>query len=361
MEKGCKLQHFALDENDKLVDIHDCPKREQQTFLCPCCRKELIAKRGGVRQWHFAHKVKACSYDKYLHSISEVLIMDWFNESESITIDMNSYRKCIRTGECKFYNENYCLATQRSRFDIKKYYSRCVREQRYNNFVADLFCQRNNGTDSPLFIEIFVTHECSEKKISSGIRIIEISIQSEEDVLEIVNSHYLIESERVRFYNFKCNKTLSDKLELPFQKYILFPSLKSYVETQLFTCKNYSVYRRGIYEISVPYNNSLSYFIESIGLYTIGKVKAYLDGILPKTCEVCKWQKTDLSLDKFCVLYKKCGNPKYCKDNEGAKCEMFRPDQQFIAYFISEFGKSLPHDNIDIWVKEPSVKQDGTK
>lgn len=40
---------------------------------------------------------------------------------------------------------------------------------------------------------------------------------------------------------------------------------------------------------------------------------------------------------------------------------MFRPDQQFIAYFISEFGKSLTHDNIDIWVKEPSVKQDGTK
>lgn len=58
---------------------------------------------------------------------------------------------------------------------------------------------------------------------SSGIRIIELAIQSEEDILNIVNSTKLIESEKVRLYNFKRKEFLVNKFAQSFQNtyYIL--------------------------------------------------------------------------------------------------------------------------------------------
>lgn len=80
--------------------------------------------------------------------------------------------------------------------------------------------------------------------------------------------------------------------------------MKSYVERDTFTCRNYNHHRKGIYEISMPYDDCIPYFINSGGLYTIGKVKAYLDGYLKKDCQLCKWQAEDMSGSKFCKLYK---------------------------------------------------------
>lgn len=55
------------------------------------------------------------------------------------------------------------------------------------------------------------------RKEKSGIRIIELSIQSEEDILDIVNSTNLNECEKVKLYNFKCNEILSENFTRPFQ------------------------------------------------------------------------------------------------------------------------------------------------
>lgn len=79
MQHSQKYQHFALDANNNIIDIHSADKVCEKRYFCPHCHNEMIAKRGNVRQWHFAHKTEKCSYDKYLHSIAEKMIMDWFN------------------------------------------------------------------------------------------------------------------------------------------------------------------------------------------------------------------------------------------------------------------------------------------
>ena len=198
-------------------------------------------------------------------------------------------------------------------------------------------------------IEVFVTHECSQEKKKSGIRIIELSIQSEEDILDIVNSTNLNECEKVKLHNFKRKEVLAEDFAQPFQKYILHHTLKSYVERDTFTCRNYNHHRKGIYEISMPYDDCIPYFINSGGLYTIGKVKAYLDGYLKKDCQLCKWQAEDMSGSKFCKLYKKCGNPKYCNDNDVSKCSMFRENTLMINDAISDFNEYQKNDSVDIW------------
>lgn len=185
-----------------------------------------------------------------------------------------------------------------------------------------------------------------EKK--SAIRIIELVIQSEEDILNIVNSTKLVESEKVRLYNFKRKEFLVDKFVQPFQKYILHPTLKSYVERNI-SCRNYDQHRKGIYEISMPYNDCIPYFFNSGGLYMVGKVKAYLDGYLKKDCQICKWQAETMEGDRFCKLYKKCGNPKLCKDNDTLKCSMFREDINAINNAVFDFDEYIKNGNVDIW------------
>lgn len=154
---------------------------------------------------------------------------------------------------------------------------------------------------------------------------------------------------KVKLYNFKRKEVLAKDFTQPFQKYILHHTLKSYVERDTFTCRNYNHHRKGIYEISMPYDDCIPYFINSGGLYTIGKVKAYLDGYLKKDCQLCKWQAEDMSGSKFCKLYKKCGNPKYCNDNDVSKCSMFRENTQMINDAISDFNEYQKNDSVDIW------------
>ena len=349
MQHTHNYQHFALDINRAIIDIKDTSRSEYQQYFCPYCQKEMIAKQGNIRQWHFAHKTDKCSYDKYLHSIAERMIMDWFNKNESITLSMNTYEKCNKYAHCLFYDENICKGLTRKLFDLKKYYSKCTQEYRYSNFIADLYCENKTDPDSPIFIEIFVTHECSQEKKNSGIRIIELSIKSEEDILNIVNSTKLEESQSVRLYNFKRKETLVDKFAQSFQKYILHSTLKSYVERATFTCTNYNQQRKGIYEISIPYIDCIPYFINSGGFYMVGKSKAYRDGYLKKDCQLCKWQAIDMVGDTFCKLYKKCGNPKFCNDNDASKCTMFKENTSAINDAISELNPYLEKGNIDIW------------
>ena len=100
MKHSHTYQHFALNTDNCIVDIKDVYYSNERYF-CPYCHSEMIAKRGNIRQWHFAHKADKCSYDKYLHSIAEIMIMNWFNQKEHIILSMDSYEKVsIRPRAC---------------------------------------------------------------------------------------------------------------------------------------------------------------------------------------------------------------------------------------------------------------------
>ena len=76
---------------------------------------------------------------------------------------------------------------------------------------------------------------------------------------------------------------------------------------------------------------------------------AYQDGYLKTDCQICKWQSTDWAGDSFCKLYKKCGNPKYCRDNDASKCSMFGEDREMIQRVISDFNDYIKENPVDVW------------
>ena len=54
MEHIRRLQHLALDQDNNIVDIKNT--EDNKKYYCPYCHKEMITKRGAIREWHFAHK-----------------------------------------------------------------------------------------------------------------------------------------------------------------------------------------------------------------------------------------------------------------------------------------------------------------
>ena len=81
----------------------------------------------------------------------------------------------------------------------------------------------------------------------------------------------------------------------------------------------------------------------------VGKAMAYNDKFLEKDCQICRWKAQDMSGTYFCKLYKKCGNPKYCKENDSSKCSMFKVDLNEIKNAIDAFNEHKKQNNIDIW------------
>lgn len=74
-------------------------------------------------------------------------------------------------------------------FDLKKYYDTCVKEQSFNNYMADLPLSESTGKhQNAVFIEIRVSHECTQEKQCSGQRIIEIQIKSDDDLYSFINT-----------------------------------------------------------------------------------------------------------------------------------------------------------------------------
>ena len=84
----CKnhLQHYTLDASKHLVDIKNA-KAIGGVYTCPHCGTQMILKCGQKRQWHFAHRKNVdCDYNRYLHSLAEIKIQEWFNSSPEINI-----------------------------------------------------------------------------------------------------------------------------------------------------------------------------------------------------------------------------------------------------------------------------------
>lgn len=57
------LIEFGLDNNGKRVSIFNADSKRK--YVCPCCKGELIQKRGRQMIWHFAHKSLENCVDYY--------------------------------------------------------------------------------------------------------------------------------------------------------------------------------------------------------------------------------------------------------------------------------------------------------
>ena len=256
--------------------------------------------------------------------------------------------------------------------DLKNNYDTCEEEAGYKGFRADLKLTHSEYPErEPIFLEIFVTHECKPDKIESGIKIIEIKIDSEIDVLRpiIENEGSMVESKPytpynvktippIRFYNFERNVTP----EYPLNRFYLYRDgnglLRGCCEQNKITCQNVetehndlSLFEVAILEKSVP--NKQQY-----GLYSLGLALAIKKGFKIKNCFFCNRFRSCVLIKTTNQINPQTGKPgvirvpnhKISKDLDRTKIASSCPNYQTDNYLCSRIISSFNPDTYWEWL-----------
>lgn len=310
---------YALDENKEVL-VHIDNAEKGRRYYCVGCGAEMKVKEGSERRKHFAHINGNPTCESYLHKLAKRRIREAFLEGKPFTITLNSRAVCNR--ECLLNNR--CEFDDRQDFNLRNYYDKCEDETSHGGFVADLLLTSSENPDrKPVFIEIWVTHECEQKKIGSGLRIIEIKIDSEEDIDAIVSSRNIVESDdgfdKNRFYNFKLNKQSKE------------PTYEQSKPIDYFWVKNSGYWKGGCYFCTEtnPIPEDAHYIVGSFrdGPVGFSYYWAFLEfvkrGVNVKNCMICEYYSASFARGSLCTLYKKYGTPRTPKTVYAKNCQYF--------------------------------------
>lgn len=274
--KKAPLYLYALDEHENLIHIDKAVKDKKVKYYCPNCKAPLTPKQGKKKQWHFAHKNDThksdnCSLETYLHKIAKKLFKEiFYNKNVSaINITIPQTQICP-TDKCPISIANSCQFTQSIIFNLKEHYDSCEEETKIEKFTADLLLKDNDNSKQPVLIEFYVSHECSSEKVESGLPIVEIKIESIEDlhniidVLTGVSKNDFPKNNTIRIYNFNLIIFKQFPKEKQKQKYIWFltPDGKSYSCNEPVICTTKIAFEYAVLiESSKPISNVFAWQI----------------------------------------------------------------------------------------------------
>ena len=201
------LYSYALDESGKVIHIDDVPMAyaERGRYYSIDASDEMIARKGKKIAWHFAHKDgRPGALETYLHQLGKIAFKQAYEESDHFTLTLQTPYPCPQIDNCPIIDEA-CTPYKDYPFDLKNYYGRCELEKRItvngHDYVTDICLIPKNHSSDYLVVEIQVTHASSREKLKSGLRIVEIRIEKEDDVMCFLK-HNLRERDGIKFYGF---------------------------------------------------------------------------------------------------------------------------------------------------------------
>lgn len=318
--------NYAIDKTGQLVHIENAQHGSE--YFCPYCNAPMITRQGKVNRWHFAHKnnIHNCSYESYLHKLAKIRIREHFYASECFRIAYHVNRTCKAL--CPLNRQPRCNWEDMTGANLRQYYNCCEEEKEYQGYRADLLLSHDQFQNRPpVLIEICVKHACTEEKRNSGLRIIEIKIQSEHDIDQLIEKSLLKETsdyignsvrldDRIKFYNFKNEKEGNPPVnhQRPLHVYWIDTNL-TFHERKAFNCQS-------------PFPDHLSkvpfvMFAEESLDWAWCMQKAIKAGIQIKSCTLCKYRKKPFEGSAYCCLYKKFKTPKNPKIIEAKTCPYY--------------------------------------
>ena len=175
-----KLTYAILQSSNRLVHIDKVESGQNCNCICPECYKPLIAKKGDVRQHHFAHNESSnCSGGimSAIHVLAEQII----NDEKAV---MFPAYMGIKAKRCLF--DDVIVERRIERSDLQ----------------ADVVgITRDEDHEVKWNIEIFYTHEVDNKKkkkiCESNINCLEIDVR-EQELDEDSIKNFLLNSDRCR-------------------------------------------------------------------------------------------------------------------------------------------------------------------
>ena len=331
---------FAYNSQQKIIDISKASK--QGDYICLGCGHEMVSVLGKKITNHFRHKVIKeinCSHETYLHKLAKTKFHQTYQDC--LDNDKPFKIRLLTYPICNFYENDFLTTCQLSakfkEFELTKFFKKIYLECKEGSFIPDVLLESDK--QEKMFFEVAVTHFCSEAKVQSNYRIIEFSINSEDDIKKI-ESGILEESDEIKFFNFKnkpkgnwCNGKCSNEI-VPYAS------------------------ERLIYNVFVIYKNGRSTFIkitldslekllpqilhfeyicrEAYGdvdsSYTNKVNEAYYKKLNIRNCFLCKYHSLNKSSNKagtiFCKFLKNTGN-----SNMASDCKYFRSDPQSFSKY----------------------------
>lgn len=238
-------------------------------------------------------------------------------------------------------------------WNSKILYDNCEEEVLVEGFRADLLLTYTKDADrSPIFIEIFKTHQSSDAKVNSKYRIIEtLPIKSENDIDDILQRGF-VEDENCAVYNFNPHLPFIRKKDVPIDRFILFRNWAA----KVYNAMNYEVLCGSLNQRcnsdSVAELNMRPHGIniwgmqnqkETLDAYQMGLLYFVKKGMPIRNCILCKYRKYNDAYNKFvCVLYKKLGHespfPGQAKANQ---CPQYELSPIFKDYSLSDLEKEV--------------------
>jgi len=325
---------YAADENGAVVEIESDRVIRSKDYTCLSCNNILRPVLGEVNQKHFRHKVQvACSYETYLHNLAKRIFFQSYTDCLRSGIPYNFEHKIAR--HCTYCKHGPCHVGFTSKeTDLTCYFKEIFIETRDGEFVPDILLQ--NGKES-LYVEIAVTHYLEEPKENSGVRIIEITINAEQDV-DVVRSGVLSELDhRVRTYNFRSNPVtgnFKNECKNEMDCFVLYRSGKSIVNSIL-AWKYEKLCSEGTYVELVNSLGSEAYVDKVAELFKLGKNI--------KNCWLCAFH---------CLHYRTCES--YCKviknriqnSNQAVECAKYKaketlPECGLIQYAVNQTKRPI--------------------
>lgn len=330
--RASEIQYrHAYNAKGKIIDVTQLERSTlppDEAFTCISCGNPLIPKLGEIKQKHFCHKqVQNCSSETYLHKLAKETFA---REYQACLKDKKPfYISLHRERICNAYETQYkrvChLGRELEEVDLTQRYTKVEVEKACNGFIADILLSDESGQQK-LLIEIKVTHEVSQEKKDSGLPIIEIAIEDEEDIRcmfipffggllqKLINIH-----PRPDIRKF-CNIG-SYKCAIKFGVYVVF---KFTGEDNLFWIERSELdeFRKGIINRVSFYKefkpNALSG--EDIA-YKIGAIEAWKKGVKIRSCWLCRYHCNDWGDKPYCQFRKESYD-----SSEAGKCSYYRPD-----------------------------------
>lgn len=316
---------YALSAARELVDVHTMHRSRRTAgapFTCLSCERELIPALGEVQAHHFRHKHdQDCSSETYRHQLAK-------------RVFVAEYERCLREGRpfqlvrqthgrCSFYKEQFdftCPRTESRRHDLTRWFDRVDVEVVRNGFRADVLLWSERHEEF-VFVEMAVTHACEPSKQQSGVRIIEISIETEEDALALRRPHIDDRADGVHLYNFQdsgapsscggnCGHTIS--------MFVVYPNGSAAIQS--FPVKEAAGPK---FLANVPHKEVLREDHGEGGwkLFRRKLREAHFGGTPVRHCFMCRYHGVDRQGAGIWCKVKK----HVCESNEGAACEIFRP------------------------------------
>lgn len=322
---------YAIDKRSQLINVKDAVKGDE--YSCPCCGLVMIPRQGCKRKWHFAHKgnLENCSYETYLHKIAKKRICECFNKAPQFNIRFHPKFIC-NIAECPLGASCPCSWHSTKEYDLKQYYNQCEEEVMIGKYRADLFIYNRETNRPPVIIEICVTHKSTEEKLNLNYRIIEIRIESEDDIDQIVSTLSIKEDEvcalhwgkrqkdKIRFYNFRVYSEKPDK-EHQAPKYRFWIDSKGF-----FHGDRPEDYGKCLSPNPAEIENS-RFRIESNDYidrdFAFSKLAE--SGLGIKYCTMCDRYRFNDRYDKpICILYKSKGTKQFPRLSDAMSCQNFK-------------------------------------